>query len=252
MTLFCANVIINTGDKMNGFYIKKFIGTLRVSNKKGDITVKEKREYSSIIFTYNGKIKFSNSNNTLYSDEVTAIYLPRNCSYTNICLQDADSYMFSFVDSNENTDLINLHQLDEKTVSSYYSMIESYDWDTENFKILSILYSILDASSANSKGSPYIKKAKTYIADNFNKNITIEDIARSIQISRTYLSKLFRLELNTSIYQYILKIRMEKALMMIKENRQISEVALSVGYNDIFQFSRAYKKYYGKSPKHFR
>ena len=51
-----------------------------------------------------------------------------------------------------------------------------------------------------------------------------------------------------SIFKSLTKIRMEKAKFMIEEKRPLTEIALSVGYSDIYQFSRAYKKFYGYSP----
>ena len=61
-------------------------------------------------------------------------------------------------------------------------------------------------------------------------------------------AKLFAKELNTSPFRHLTKLRMEKASLLIFEKRPLKEVAESVGYSDVFQFSRAYKRYFGYPP----
>ena len=56
-------------------------------------------------------------------------------------------------------------------------------------------------------------------------------------------------ELQITPFHYLTKIRMEQAVTYLQEFRRVGEVSASVGYGDVYQFSRAFKKYYGCSPK---
>ena len=52
-------------------------------------------------------------------------------------------------------------------------------------------------------------------------------------------------------FSYLTRRRMEVARDMIKEHCTVTETAGRVGYSDVYQFSRAFKKYYGVSPKNY-
>ena len=62
------------------------------------------------------------------------------------------------------------------------------------------------------------------------------------------MRKLFAEKMNTTPFNYITKVRMEHAHDLARERFPINEIAHLVGYADIYQFSRAYKKHFGYSP----
>ena len=68
-----------------------------------------------------------------------------------------------------------------------------------------------------------------------------------------YLTKLFKNRYHYSIYEYVLKLRMERAkeLLENKENK-IIDIAERLGYADNHYFSKAFRNYYGISPSQFR
>src|SRR5690606_974499 len=92
-------------------------------------------------------------------------------------------------------------------------------------------------------------EALKYIRENFNKNITLEDVARSVYISPYYLSHLFKEELNITFLEYLTMVRMEEAKGLLKDTSlSIVAVASQVGYEDASYFSKVFKKYVGMSP----
>ena len=82
--------------------------------------------------------------------------------------------------------------------------------------------------------------------------LTVEEIAQHCCISQVYLRKLFARELATTPFRYLTEIRMEHARMLAEEKRPLKEIAARVGYGDVFQFSRAYKRHFGYSPSRDR
>lgn len=99
----------------------------------------------------------------------------------------------------------------------------------------------------------YIKKALEYIEHNYVEDIKVTDIANFIGINRSYLFSIFKKSLNISPQEFLLRYRMEKAYVLLKDYRlSISDVARSVGYKDPLNFSKIFKKVNGVSPKAYR
>lgn len=98
-----------------------------------------------------------------------------------------------------------------------------------------------------------IESAKLYIEEHLNEEINIEFLCSELNVGRTKLYEIFRKDLNMGISKYILYRRMHKAKRMLKTTElPITEIASLVGFSDYNYFSRVYKKFYGKSPRHYR
>lgn len=98
-----------------------------------------------------------------------------------------------------------------------------------------------------------IKLAKQYIVDNFNKNITLKEVANEVYLSQNYLSELFKKETNEGFYDFLSKHRISVAKeLLLKTNLKVYEIAENVGYNDARTFGRSFKKITGRTPNEFR
>lgn len=113
-----------------------------------------------------------------------------------------------------------------------------------------------DKNSARLRGDPrkeYIAKAIKHIKTNYNRQITVSEVASELYLSPHYLSNLFHDELGISPLQYIMRVKMKRAAeLLLIDELQISDIAHSVGYTDALAFSKLFKKHYGVSPKEFR
>ncbi|MBD5535481.1 MAG: AraC family transcriptional regulator [Lachnospiraceae bacterium] len=99
----------------------------------------------------------------------------------------------------------------------------------------------------------YIKEAINYIEQNFQNNITIEDIAAVCGINRSYFGKIFRNSIGRSPQEFLMNYRMVKATELLKlTSLSIAEVGSAVGYENQLHFSRAFKTVYGISPREWR
>ena len=79
-------------------------------------------------------------------------------------------------------------------------------------------------------------------------DLTVREVARRCSISEVYLRKLFARELGMSPSRKLTELRMQRAQLLIAEKRPLKEISEGVGYSDVFQFSRAYKRYFGYPP----
>lgn len=98
----------------------------------------------------------------------------------------------------------------------------------------------------------YVDTALSYIHAEYANNVTVDGIAARLNLERTYFSTLFKKRTGLSPKQYLLKHRMENAAALMRENKSsVSVAAASVGYTDIFNFSKMFKKHFGVSPSEY-
>ncbi len=91
--------------------------------------------------------------------------------------------------------------------------------------------------------------AKCFMLDNLQKDIGIEDIAATVQMSCFHFMRVFRQVENQSAYQYLVHKRLELSISLIRQKiYTITEVAGICGFADVFSFSKAFKRKYSCSP----
>lgn len=98
-----------------------------------------------------------------------------------------------------------------------------------------------------------VKLAKQYIMENYNKNITLKDVADNVFLSQNYLSELFKREVGEGFYEFLSMYRISVAKnLLVTTNLRIYEISESIGYNDPVTFGRAFKKLTGYTPNGYR
>ncbi len=98
-----------------------------------------------------------------------------------------------------------------------------------------------------------IKKAVQYIDDNYDKKITLDDIAGYVGISKYYFSVLFKKEKDITFSSYLNSVRIDKAKQLLKNPQiTINDVVYEVGFNDAQYFSKTFKKYAGMTVTEYR
>ena len=99
----------------------------------------------------------------------------------------------------------------------------------------------------------YIKEALSYIEQNFQNNITIEDIAAFCGLNRSYFGKIFHDTIGKSPQEFLISYRMTKAAELLKlTSLSIADIGNAVVYPNQLHFSRAFKNVYGTSPRSWR
>ena len=99
-----------------------------------------------------------------------------------------------------------------------------------------------------------VRQIEQYLQEHYREKISLEQIASNMYLSSFYISKIFKSETGDSPINYLIGIRMEKAKELLTEHPDASlqEVAVRVGYDDVYHFSKLFKKYYGISPGHYK
>ncbi len=99
----------------------------------------------------------------------------------------------------------------------------------------------------------YIREATSFIEQNFQNDISVEDIAAFCNLNRSYFGKIFRDAVGKSPQEFLISYRMTKAAELLKlTDLMIGDISNAVGYPSQLHFSRAFKKTYGISPREWR
>ena len=100
---------------------------------------------------------------------------------------------------------------------------------------------------------PSIVKLTDYINNNFNKHLTLEESAKKLNMSRTYLSNLFHNNTGFTFKNYLSIIRIKHAKEFLRNtNKSVVDIAYECGFDDSNYFSTAFKKSEDMSPLEYR
>ena len=241
---------------MEKFVITKFKSLFIAHDLAGRKVNFTNRKSACFIITRKGKIRFTHANGHLTSQPGMPVFLPKGLSYLNECLETAESFVFNFETLNRDYPPMQLSAIEDSALFEYYERISSYaEADDLSSQILifeamySLAFQLLRDIPPTNTSHPIVAKAIHFISQNYEKpDVTVRDVAQYCSVSEVYLRKLFEKELGISPYKKITELRMNKAKTLIEEKRPLKEIADAVGYSDVFQFSRAYKRHFGHSP----
>lgn len=89
-----------------------------------------------------------------------------------------------------------------------------------------------------------------YFEDHYAEKISLDQIADNMYLSTAYVSKIFKSETGNTPIRHLIDIRLERAKELLEKGWEgsIQEIAMEVGYDDAYHFSKLFKKRYGVSP----
>lgn len=98
-----------------------------------------------------------------------------------------------------------------------------------------------------------VRDILSYVRIHYAEEITLDQMAKMVELSRTYVCGLFKKEIGVNLTSYIVNCRIEKAKELLRTtNLKSYEVAEKVGFEDESYFSRAFKKMTGESPNAYK
>ena len=97
-----------------------------------------------------------------------------------------------------------------------------------------------------------IERIDAYIETNFCRKVSLEDLARYVGMSRTYFCQFFKNHYNEGFSDYLMRLRVEKACVMLQTEKPMPVIASECGFKTVQYFTRAFKKIKGTTPGVFR
>ena len=109
------------------------------------------------------------------------------------------------------------------------------------------------ALNSPSSESPAVERARNFIRDHSDDELSLAAVAKTVNMSATYFSAHFKQVTGINFVEYVARTRIEKArLFFLDPTRRVSEVAFEVGFQSLSQFNRTFKKIVGESPSTYR
>ena len=103
------------------------------------------------------------------------------------------------------------------------------------------------------KSVSLVDAARDYINSNYSRDISLDDVSRTVNISPYYFSKIFKDETGEGFVEYLTRIRMDKAKELLTTSEySMKEICAMVGYADPNYFSRSFKKNVGVTPTEYK
>ena len=216
----------------------------------------------AIIVKYEGETVYTSGKKRFVSDLSHIALLPRECSYEWRCTESGHFCALEFEsEATYHEPIIFAVKNGEKILK----MLKDLEYQrnikkpVSNIESIRDVYSILLAliHSSEAQYLPTDKQAKItpaleYISEHYNEKITNEKLASVSNLSVVYFRKLFAGIMGVSPIAYVHQLRIEKAKEMLKSDYgSISDIAESLGYINIYDFSRDFKKHTGVSPSKF-
>lgn len=135
------------------------------------------------------------------------------------------------------------------TLMAFNNLEDLKKWFME--KIMDACQNILGKREEKSKS--IIEMSKDYIKDNFNRDISLDEVSRAVNISPYYFSKIFKEGTGENFIEYLTTIRIEKAKELLNTTElSMKEICSMCGYSDPNYFSRSFKKNVGVTPTEYK
>lgn len=111
-------------------------------------------------------------------------------------------------------------------------------------------YGVIDTTHRNE--TQIIPQVIRYITEHFSESLTLEDIAAEFFVSKSYLNRHFKAYTNSTVYAYIMALRLTHARRMLREGIPAVEAGRECGFSDYSTFYKAFKTQTGLSPQQFK
>jgi two-component system response regulator YesN len=119
---------------------------------------------------------------------------------------------------------------------------------------MNAIWNLTSSNLQNSTPEEIVKTIELYIRDNYKNDLTMEDIAKKLNFSPDYLSRIYKKCTGQSPLKYVIHLRINEAKRMLTSDLDldIKTIGELVGYNDQYYFSRIFKNQTGHYPSEYR
>ena len=222
----------------------------------------DNRNCWAIVVRESGKALFTCGAETVISDPETVLILPKGSSYcfdvtepgTYILLEfeaeQSGDRLFSLPIGNAEKILKILHGLEYNTVIGhpYYALEQIHG----AYEILLTLLRDARHLYVQKDKAHIIEQSMLYIGSHYQRNLTNADLARRAGLSEVYFRKLFTQITGSAPITYLHKVRASEAAKLLQAGElSLTEIALAVGYSNLYHFSAMFKNYMGMPPSKY-
>lgn len=216
---------------------------------------------NTLCYKLSGASRHTNNDCDILLKEGMVLFLPKNVEYKVTVEEPGESIAIGFGlvdDTIPNAQLAVTTPSDTQKCYSIFAKLLSIAVSPEyRFDRLGLFYQLMalfEDEGRRSIMSPKLNEAVKHIEQRYaDCDLTENELAELCGYSVGYFRRAFTKALGKSPIKYIISLRMSNALSMLRSGFfTVSEIALKVGYNDVYYFSNAFKHEFGVSPTRWR
>ena len=197
-------------------------------------------------------------------------FIPAGLPHRSVVMGEAVHYKSIYLDGalfNPHLNDIHIFDMSELGIALFDRIdsrtIQRNDTDSLNNQCLNLLLKLMEteinASSHITRipvpGNPENIKITAYIEKHFHKKLKLSDFTEVLHYSERHISRIFKEDLNVSIFEYLKLYRIFKSALMLCEketSKTITEIAFSCGYDSLSSFYKDFKDIFSMTPKRFK
>lgn len=248
-----ANLIITDVENSINFF--------NAANTPNVVSVTNRRCWG-IFLKYEGETIYRSNNHKYLSNAGCMTIIPKGCNYSWECVKPGRCVCIGFQSDFVEKDIISVNIQNSDRILKMFNVV-AYKLLTykpfQKMEVIRDVYSILlEMAEQSQKISPHslkvqkLEPAVKHILMNYNRTITNDELAQLTGLSTVYFRKLFTEVYGISPIAYAKEMRMKVACQMLRSDHSgLSEVALSLGYSNLYDFSRDFKRHMSISPSKY-
>lgn len=207
-------------------------------------TMENQKDCAYIPVTFDSRLIYGFFQSTVNSKYVDPVI--QNSMLPAICIDQSEPWHKPFREY-----LLRIIDLDEKKPDFYELDITICLQSMWRLLLEHITYEP-QASRENSLEYDRIKKILSYIEENYQNKITLNDIAGHIHLCESECTRLFKRHMNTTLFAFLQEYRIERSLEFLQDDQPVSAVADKAGFSDPNYYSKVFAKIKGCSPREYR
>lgn len=247
---------------LSDLVIEKIYSVSTIYTEKNKKAKRRNRPVWALVIKYEGETRYISNGKEYVSNIKNIVILPKGSNYDWRCIESgcfsiiefeckktcSDIFSFKVKNGDRLLDVIKKTERNMTLKKSSYML----DGFKNLYGLISSLLKTVDDTYVSSEKNQKIIPAIEYIAENYNKKICNDDLASITGLSTVYFRKLFKEVTGISPINYIISVRIKKARRMLQSDHSgITDIAYSLGYNNVYEFSKEFKKHMGVSPLNY-
>ncbi len=241
--------------------VREVCYTATMYNERGSFARPRVRDRWGIVFKFEGETVYTCRGERIVSDAKNAVILPRGCSYEWRCTESGRYAIVEF-DADESYDRILScpvtapGELLNRMERMEYRMLQKRG--LYRFACLKDVYSLLlsllegEKKYVPSERARMLSPAYEHIVTHYTEPLSNDVLASLVGVSTVWFRKLFKDVYGVSPISFARSLRMERAKeMLVGDFGTVSDVAVSLGYANVYDFSRDFKRHIGIPPSEY-
>ena len=242
--------------------VNKVDSIFTIKNEKTKSMQRLNRPSWAIVLKYEGETVYKNKGKTYVSNSENMVILPKGISYEWQCTKPGRFYIIEFDCDLTCDEIFTFHITNHEKILQLYKDGE-YKKNTNKLiyrlELIKTAYSILlsllkekHPSYASPSKRQKIEPAIDFLVEHYNESVKNDDLAQLTGLSTVYFRKIFTECFGMSPITYLHQLRINKAKEILRSDYEsVSDIAESLGYPDVYDFSRTFKKHVGISPTQY-